>query len=146
MISAQARRLITRRVEIEDHRVLGNVSVESNGQVERTAKAAADGMVARRCAEQFTSLVHINMTISEREWKEPNHWFMTKHEARPNMQRVRYNPDLCTQKLDEVALHEKAHIVRAYYQLKPGQAITGTFLKWIGRRDSHRYWECRSTA
>lgn len=52
------------------------------------------------------------------------------------MQGARYNTDRDTQQPSEVALHEKAHIARINYQLKSGYAVTGTYIKRIGRRDS----------
>lgn len=40
------------------------------------------------CAERFTSLAHINRTITERKWKEAKHWFLTKHETRSHTTRT----------------------------------------------------------
>lgn len=52
------------------------------------------------------------------------------------MKHARYNPDLNTEKLNEVVLYEKVHITRVYNQLKSGQAITGTYLRRISKRDN----------
>lgn len=52
------------------------------------------------------------------------------------MQRARYDPGLGTLELDVVAQRDRAYVERVYYRFKSGYAVTGTYLKRIGRRDS----------
>lgn len=79
MIIARVQRLADREVEVEVYWVLGHPGVEDNEQENRTAKAAAEGIDARRCTERFTSLAHINRIIMKRKWKEAKHRFKAKH-------------------------------------------------------------------
>lgn len=122
----------------------GNMGVEGNERADEAAKAAAETLGARRCPERFALLAHINRTITERKWKEARHWFKTKHEAQPYTQRARYDPSLDTQGPDAEALGEAASTARRYFQLKSGHAVTGAFLRRIGKRDSDRCWDCTS--
>lgn len=73
-------------------------------------------------------------------------WFKGKHEARPHVQHAEYDPGLDTQKVNEIALRENAHIANVYYPLESGHVVRGTYLRRIGRRDNERCWECSSPA
>lgn len=38
------------------------------------------------------------------------------------------------------------YVSRRYFQLKSGQAITGTYLRHIGKTETDKWWECTSQA
>lgn len=139
-------RLADSEVKVEVHCVRGHLDVKSNERTDRTVKTPAEGTGARRCAERFVSLAHINRTLIERKWEASKHWFKARYEGRTDLQPARYDTVLDTEGQDEEALREKTHIARAYYQLKSGDTVTDTYLKQIDRRDSDRCWECGSLA
>lgn len=72
----------------------------------------------------------------ERNSKDVKYWFKTKNEARLHIQRVRYDLGLGTQKLDEVAVLEKAHVARVYYKFKSGHTVIYTYLNGISWKDN----------
>lgn len=62
-----------REMEVEVHCVLGHIGGQGNTQGDKTVKAAAEGIGARRCIERFSLLAHINQTIMEKKCKDVKH-------------------------------------------------------------------------
>lgn len=57
------------------------------------------------------------------------------------MRLTRYDPALETQQPDMTAMRRKTYISGRYFLLKLGHALFATFLKFIGKKDSDRYWD-----
>lgn len=136
-IIARTQQLKERDTTVEIHWVPGQKGVEGNERADEAAKAAAEAVGVRRCPERFTSLAHIGRTVTERKWKKAQHWFQKKHENRTHIHRARYEPTLDTQGPDETAMYGNARVARRYFQLKSGHAVTGSFLKRVGKRPNN---------
>lgn len=80
------------------------MGVEANERANEAAKKAAETRGIQRCPERFTSLAHIGRTVTERKWKEAEHWFSNRYKSRYHIQRAKYNPALETQRSDETVM------------------------------------------
>lgn len=63
----RAQELTNRRVEVKVHWVAGQVGVNGNEQVDKAAKEVTGNTGIRRAMVRFTSLAHVNRTITESE-------------------------------------------------------------------------------
>lgn len=58
------------------------MGMKGNENTNNSAKGAAENSSIRRCVKRFTSMMHINYTITKRKLKEGNHWFEIKKNVR----------------------------------------------------------------
>lgn len=116
----------------------GYISVKGNERAEKAAKEAMEGTDIRRCTETIALIAHDRFTISERKWKDDNHWFREENDRDHPIEIVRYDPALESQGQDTEALKKAAYVSRRYFQQKSGHTITGTYLKYIGKAETDR--------
>lgn len=78
----------------------------------------------------------------EGKWKETKYWFRRENDKRPPLQRAGYDPALESQGSDEAAIKNAVYVLRRYFQLESGHALTSSYLQRIERSKTGRCWEC----
>lgn len=109
------------------------MGVERNQRADETAKEAMEKDSRRRYHEEFASLAHVRRTISKRKWNEAKHWFKTKNDRRPLLQRARFVTALKSQDQDTAAMKKAAYVSRRYFQLMSGHDVMEAYHYLIGK-------------
>lgn len=120
---------------VEVHWVPGHKNVERYHRAAQAAKQAAETPNTRGCLELFAFLAQVRGVFTERKWNETRYWFISRSHSHGPIQRVRYNPALEVEELDEKAMDTAAKTAHRYFQLKSMHAVTGVYLLHIGRTD-----------
>jgi len=150
IFALQARRILAEiDCPVEIHWCPAHEEIAGNEVADQWAKIAADKPYERG-VEWLTidnrsrrmppaSLAHLSRQIAEKKWEEAKNWAYTR--VTNPAYNVKCRP-WRQNRPDPGPAKTRKTIASRYYQLKTGHALTGQYLKWIGRREDDICWWC----
>ncbi|TGZ84073.1 hypothetical protein EX30DRAFT_369375 [Ascodesmis nigricans] len=127
--------LCQRRVEIHLHWVPSHQDIIGNEVADKAAKEAS---TRKQSVTWKPSLAHIKRKINEARHQEEKQWFREKcQKYYPQRYKLRKST-----RADPTAAKARKKIALQYYRFAADRAVTATYLKSIGKRESDECWWC----
>jgi len=139
------RELADKNIQVEYQWVPAHNGVEGNEEADSQATKAAykycgsyTEMQNPQSRFNYVSFAHIGRRLTEVKWEES----LKEIKEMGTKSKQSYRYDLVKRGGNEVAMESKKSIAARFYQLKTGHALTGKYLRRIGKRRDMKCWWC----